>query len=129
MTAQGPRGPLLATAAAGWSVLVIAGAAWLPIETVDTGRAGVQPRYSLVHQHGYDVLLPAAVPLLTCLIVAALLSRRPSRIELGCAWVLSAALGLAAITGALTFLIGVFVLPAGALLVAATALSVHAARP
>jgi hypothetical protein len=116
-------GSILAMAATGWSALVVIGAAWLPIETVDTGRPGVQPRYTLVHQHGYGVLLPASIPLLTCLIVALLLSHRPGRIELGCAWVLSSALTLAAIAGTVTFLIGIFVLPPGALLMAATALA------
>jgi hypothetical protein len=128
MTTRPLQGLLLATAAIGWSVLVIAAAAWLPIETVITGRAGVQPRYSLVHQHGYGVLLPASVPLLSCLIVAVLVSGRPNRIELGCAWALSGALTLAAIAGTVTFLIGLFVLPAGALLLAATAVTRQTTR-
>jgi hypothetical protein len=123
MITRPTQGSILARAAIGWSVLVVIGTAWLPIETVDTGRPGVQPRYSLVHQHGYGVLLPAGIPLLTCLIVALLLSRRPNRTELSCAWLLSSALTLAAIAGTVTFLIGVFVLPAGALLMAAAAVA------
>jgi hypothetical protein len=104
MTARPAQASLVATAAIGWSVLVVIGAAWLPTETVDTGRPGTQPRYSLVQQHGFAVLLPASIPLLTCLLVAFLLSHRPSRTALTCAWVLSGALTLAAVVGAATFL-------------------------
>ena len=101
----------------------------LPIETVPTDRAGAQPRDSIYHLHGAIVLLPAAAPLLAAVLVAVLLRARTARgWALGAAWALSGAVALAAIVGTVTFLIGVFVLPTGVLLLVATSQS-HTARP
>jgi len=115
--------------ATGVAVLVLA--AVLPIETVDTGRAGVQPRYSLLHVHGAAVLLPSAVPLLVALLVTALLyagRQGGRRWTLPVAWTLSVALLCAALVGFVTFLIGVFVVPTGVLLTAATLMAQTARR-
>lgn len=95
----------------------------LPIETVDTGRAGVQPRHSLYALHGAVVLLPACAPLAAAALVACALyagrgGGRPWTLIL--AWALSVLVAGAALVGFLTFLIGVFVLPTGLLLIAAT---------
>ncbi|SEN53287.1 hypothetical protein SAMN05216267_1006148 [Actinacidiphila rubida] len=121
-------------AAALWAVVTGVGvlvlAAVLPIETVDNGHAGVQPRHSLLRVHGAAVLLPAAVPLLVALLVAALLyagRHGGRRWAHAAAWALSTALLAAALVGFVTFLIGVFVLPTGVLLVAATVMA-HSAR-
>lgn len=114
-------GRRLALAAVGWSVLVIIGAAALPIETVDTGRAGEQPRYSLVHEHGFQALIPAALPLFVCVLVTVLVYRNRNPMERACAWALAVTLTLAALVGTVTFLIGIYVLPAAGLLIAAVA--------
>jgi hypothetical protein len=131
--APGRRWP--GDAQAAWAVVtgvaVLVLAALLPIETVDNGRAGTQPRYSLLQVHGALVLLPAAVPLLVALLVAgALYAGRAGdrRWTLQAAWILSGALLAAAAVGFVTFLIGVFVVPTGVLLVTATALAHHAHR-
>ena len=120
---------------AGWAVAtglaVILLTVLLPIETVDSDQAGVQPRASIYHLHGAGVLLPAAVPLLVALLVSAVLytgrnGRR--RWTLPVAWTLSVALLCAAVVGFLTFLIGVFVIPTGVLLTVATSLAQDAGR-
>ncbi|WP_037910812.1 hypothetical protein [Actinacidiphila yeochonensis] len=106
--------------ATGVAVLVLALA--LPIETVDSDRAGVQPRDSLYQAHGPLVLLPAGVPLLVAALVAVLVRacRRGGRgWALPVAWALSGLLLGTAVAGFLTFLIGVFVMPTGLLLVTA----------
>ncbi|MCL2734501.1 MAG: hypothetical protein FWE15_31365 [Actinomycetia bacterium] len=118
----------LAAVASGAVVLLLA--AVLPIETVDSGRAGVQPRHSLLQVHGATVLLPSAVPLLVAALVTAVLyagRHGEHRWTLPVAWTLSAVLLAAALAGFVTFLIGLFVVPTGVLLVAATCLA-HSAR-
>ncbi len=112
---------------AGWALLsglaVIVLALLLPIESVDTGRPGNQPNYSLYHADGPAVLLPAAVPLLVAVLVSAVLyagRRGGRRWALPVAWVLSGALLCAAVVGFVTFLIGIFVIPTGVLLIVAT---------
>jgi hypothetical protein len=117
-----------------WAVATGAGvlllAAVLPVETVDSGHAGVQPRHSLLQVHGAAVLLPSAVPLLVALLVTAALHAGRSganRWTLPVAWTLSVALLCAALAGFVTFLIGIFVVPTGVLLTAATTLA-HSAR-
>lgn len=134
-----PRRPLAewrwaGDAAALWGVVTGVGvlvlAAVLPIETVDSGHAGVQPRYSLLRVHGAAVLLPAAVPLLVAVLVTVLLyagRHGGRRWTEAAAWGLSTALLAAALVGFVTFLIGVFVVPTGVLLVAATVMA-HGAR-
>lgn len=112
---------------AGWALVsglaVIVLALLLPIESVDTGRPGNQPNYSLYHVDGPLVLLPAAVPLLVAVLVSAVLyagRQGGRRWALPVAWVLSGALLCAAVVGFATFLIGIFVIPTGVLLIAAT---------
>ncbi|MBY8877033.1 hypothetical protein [Actinacidiphila acidipaludis] len=110
--------------ASGVAVLVLA--AVLPVETVDTGRPGVQPRHSLLQVHGAAVLLPSAVPLLVALLVTgALYAGRHGgrRWTLAVAWTLSVALLAAALAGFVTFLIGIYVVPTGVLLTAATCMA------
>lgn len=122
------RGRWPGDACAAWAlasaVAVIVLALVLPIETVNTTRAGVQPRRSLFSLHGAIVLLPAAAPLAAAVLVCcALYAAREGRRRwaLTVAWALSGAVTAAAVIGFLTFLIGVFVLPTGVLLLAATA--------
>jgi hypothetical protein len=102
---------------------VLIAADLLPIETVDTGQPGTQPRFSLVHLHGYAVLVPAGIPLVGCLLVWVLLTTSLHRQQWAVvlAWTASIALTAAAVAGSVTFLIGGFVLPTGALLIAACA--------
>jgi anaerobic C4-dicarboxylate transporter len=91
----------------------------------------VQPRYSLLQAHGAVVLLPSAVPLLVAVLVTAALYAAQGRGRswpLPLAWALSVALLAAALVGFVTFLIGVFVVPTGVLLVAATSLAHRAGR-
>jgi hypothetical protein len=114
---------VLLGSATAWSVAVLIAADLLPIETVDTGQPGTLPRFSLVHMHGYAVLLPASIPLVVCLLVWALLAPSLKRHQWAVvsAWVASIALTATALAGTITFLIGGFVLPIGSLLVAACA--------
>ncbi|MHA6758196.1 hypothetical protein [Streptacidiphilus sp. PAMC 29251] len=115
--------------ASGVAVLLLA--LLLPIETSETDRPGVQPRYSLYHMNGPMVLLPAAIPLVVALLVGIVLyvGRHGDRSwTLPVAWTLSGALLCAAVVGFLTFLIGLFVIPTGGLLAAATGLA-QSARP
>ena len=107
--------------ATGAAVVVLA--LVLPIETVDSDRAGRQPRDTLYQAHGALVLLPAAAPLLlAALVTAALYAGRHGRRRwtLPVAWTLSIALLGTAVAGFLTFLIGIFVVPTGVLLTVAT---------
>jgi lysylphosphatidylglycerol synthetase-like protein (DUF2156 family) len=109
--------------AAAWGCLLILLAATLPIVTVMTGRPGAQPRDSLVNYYGSSILLPASAPLLIALIVGILLyaALRYSLRSLSFfALILSAGLITAAVVGFLTYLIGIFVVPEGALLLIAT---------
>ena len=113
---------VLIGAAIGWGIVILILAIVYPVESVNTGRPGVQPMRSLVAVNGYGVLLPAAVPLLIAIIVGLLHCARPSaRLAATAAWILSGALLLASLVGFVTFLIGIYVLPTGALLVVALA--------
>ncbi len=102
---------------------VLAFTAWAPIDTVDTGQPGTQPRFSIVHVHGGSALLIAVIPAVVTLVVAALLGlARTHRTAHVVAWVLAIALALAAFAGAVTFLIGAVALPTAAALIAACAI-------
>lgn len=114
----------------GWAVAsgvaVIGLALVLPIVSGDTGQAGNQPDYSLYRANGPLVLLPAASPLLVALLVGVLLHagrHGDRRWVLPVAWALSGTLLCAAVVGFVTFLIGIFAMPTGILLVAATHLA------
>jgi hypothetical protein len=121
-TGQRP-GRALIGGAIGWGIVLMILAVTLPIETVNTGRAGVQPMHSLVAVHGYIALLPAGIPLLIAIIVGILLAGpRGARWSVTVAWIFSVALLIAALVGFVTFLIGIFAVPTGALLVGATAM-------
>jgi fatty acid desaturase len=98
-------------------------AIWLPVYTVDSNHAGMQPQHSLVRVFGYRVLLLAAIPFIISVVVALLLQLRvatqrrwPPIVASTLAW----ALLVAAIVGTVTILIGIFVLPVGVLLSLAT---------
>ncbi len=98
----------------------------LPVYTVDSGRAGAQPRYSLLHVFGPGVLVLGAIPLFVSVAVGVLLrlDRRDHRANspvIG-AWIASALLLVAAGIGAVTFLIGIYVLPCAIFLLAATSI-------
>ncbi|WP_328913293.1 MULTISPECIES: hypothetical protein [unclassified Streptomyces] len=125
-------GGALACAALATGVAVLVLAMVLPIETVDSGHPGRQPRDTLYQVHGALVLLPAAVPLLVAaLVTAALYAGRHDRPRwaLPVAWVLSIALLGTAVAGFLTFLIGIFVVPTGVLLAMATYEAQHGRHP
>jgi hypothetical protein len=123
---------ILIASAAGWGVLLLILAIFLPVEDGNTGRPGIQPMYSLVHVNGYRVLLPASAPLAIAIVVGFLLyigrGRSPRHWTLITSWILSAVVLAAALIGFVTFLIGIYVVPVGGLLVAAVA-SAAAGRP
>jgi uncharacterized membrane protein YccC len=113
---------VLIGAAIGWGVVILILAIVYPIESINTGRPGVQPMRSLVAVHGYGVLPAAAIPLLIAIVVGLLHVTRPrARWATTTAWILSGALLLASLAGFATFLIGIYVLPTGALLIVALA--------
>jgi hypothetical protein len=123
--------PTLATAP---PTLASAPPALAKVETKVAAPASVQPptvavpRYSLVRLHGYRVLALVGIPLLLSLMVGLLLYIRrhlPSRTLDWVAWGLAATLLAGAIIGLLIFLVGIFVLPVGALLVVACAVERH----
>jgi hypothetical protein len=118
--------PRLLAAAAGWSLLLLGLAVVLPVESVDTGRAGQQPMRSWVAVNGFGVMAWVAIPLVVTLVVAFLLirARRHRRSALVAAWVLAGTLFGAAVLGFVTlFLISVYVLPAAGLLLGACGVS------
>ena len=117
------RSSRLVAVAAGWGVFITYLAVVLPVYTVDSNHAGAQPRHSLVRVFGYRVLLLAAIPCVVALLVGLLLRiafttqrRWPTVAAAYLAW----GTLLAAAVGTVTFIIGVYVLPIGALLCAAT---------
>lgn len=120
-----PVAEILSVCAMGWGILVLLLTIVLPIETVYSGHDGRQPRYSLVEVHGSSVLLPASVPRAVAITVGLLLyfghGRTWGRWAVIIAWILAGLLLLAAVIGLVTFLIGIFVVPSGALLIAALA--------
>ena len=112
-------GLALAGGASAWGVLLILLAVVLPVYTVDSSHAGLQPRHSLVRVFGYRVLVLAAIPCIISVLVGALLRLRMAtgwRWLNTFAWGLAGATLLAAITGFATFFIGIYVLPTGVLL-------------
>jgi hypothetical protein len=112
---------VLIGAAIGWGIVILLLAVTYPAVSVDTGRAGVQPMRSLVAADGDGVLWVAAIPLLIAMIVGCLHRARPdARWALTAEWILSGALLLASLAGFVTIIIGIYVLPAAALLVIAT---------
>jgi hypothetical protein len=119
----GPRlDRVLIGAAIGWGVVILILAIVYPIESINTGRPGVQPMRSLVAVHGYGVLPAAAIPLLIATVVGLIHVTRPDgRWATTTTWILSGALLLASLAGFATFLIGIYVLPTGALLIVALA--------
>ncbi len=117
---------LLVLAATAWSMLLLGLALTLPIETVQSDHAGLQPRETLVAVNGLRVLLFVAVPLAVTLLVGLLLllARRTGwRPVRALAWGLASLLLAGAVVGFLTFLIGIFVVPGAGLLVAACAVT------
>jgi hypothetical protein len=113
---------VLIGAAVGWGVVILILAIVYPIESINTGRAGVQPMRSLVAVNGYGVLPAVAIPLLIAIVVGLLHVTRPgARWATIAGWILSGALLLASLVGFVTFLIGIYVLPTSALLIAALA--------
>lgn len=115
-------GRRLVSAAIAWGVVILILAVIDPVESVNTGRPGVQPMRSLVAVYGYDVLSVAAVPLVIAIIVGFLyVARLRARWAMTTGWILSGALLLASLAGFVTFLIGIYVLPAGVLLIVALA--------
>jgi hypothetical protein len=79
-----------------------------------------EPRHSVVHVGGVAALGVVAIPLAGCVAVA-LLMRGRRRWSQALAWTISIGLVLAAIVGFLTIVVGIVVLPTGALLFGACA--------
>ena len=109
-------------AALAWSALLLVLALVLPVYTVSSSHAGLQPRHSLVRVFGYRVLLLVALPLLISAAVGGLLRmslvtrrRWPGPVASG----MSVATLLAAIVGFVTIVIGMYAIPVGVLLCAA----------
>jgi hypothetical protein len=114
----------LAGSAITWGLLLILLAVVLPVQTVASDHAGRQPMRSLTAVNGYGVLGLVCVPLVVAVLVTALLrvSVVRSRSRWGLlAWALSGLLLISAGIGFVTFLIGIYVVPMGALLLAACA--------
>jgi hypothetical protein len=80
------------------------------------------PRESLVKANGKKVLALVAIPTIVAIVVGLLLwlrQRRKSKLAGISAWVLAVALLAAALVGFVTFLIGIYVVPVGVLLILA----------
>jgi hypothetical protein len=106
-----------------------------PIPTLmptPSGTLTPEPRVSLVAYDGRAVLLLVAVPTLVSLVVGLLLwlsvSRR-SRAAWRAALALAIAAAVAAFVGTVTFLIGLYALPVGGLLIAACGQAPRPPRP
>lgn len=124
----GARAFLLAGIAC--SAALVPLAALLPLESSASvsyrvGDIVTMPMVTLVRIHGPSVLVLAAVPCMVALAVAVLMhvafTTRWHWAVSG-AWVLSSLVILGAVLGTVTFVIGILVLPAGALLVTSCAL-------
>lgn len=100
---------------------------------VKSGASYVTPMFSLVRVNGVGVLRFVVLPLLLALCVSWVLVRRVrtgSDIAGWTSWLLTVLMGLGAFVGAVTFLIGIYVLPSAVFLVLANlevAKSAHAA--
>lgn len=114
---------VLVAVAAGWGVLLLGLAMVLPVEIDESyNKPGVQPMFSLVHINGTRVLWLVAIPLATAVAVGVLLflhRRRRWRITQMLAIVAAGALTVAGVVGTVTFLIGIYVIPCGVILIAA----------
>lgn len=158
MTGNRDRTPLLLTLAAfAVGVLIVLGAAFLPLVSVESSSASsaaapatssaeqsstltiapttqtltVSSEETLLTEEGAGVLAVAAVPALVSLAVGGLLlvwSATWRRAYLRIAWTLAGLLLAAALVEFVTFLIGIFVLPVAGLLLVACALA-SSARP
>lgn len=151
MSSHGDRTPLvLASVAFALGLLIVVGAALLPLVSVESSSASasapasaaqsatpvtitatpsvtVSSTRTLLHEEGPSILATAAVPALVSLVVGALLlgwSATGRRGYLGIAWALTSLLLAAALLALLT--IGIVVLPVGGLLLLACVL---ASRP
>ena len=126
-----PRQPcvILMAGAVSWSALLLALAFVLPVESDDHGEPIEghpgwlnYPKRPLVQVNGLSVLWIVAIPLITCLTVGGLLVLHR---QLGwtplwlVAITLSGLLTLTGIVGTVTILVGVLVIPSGALLLCA----------
>jgi hypothetical protein len=120
------RERLLLAGATGWSALLIPLAFLMPVESaryspINSGANQSRAMESLVTINGRRILLVVVIPLLVSLIILGLLIMRQQFRWAAAgwlAWILSIGLLAAAVLGMVTFLIGVYVLPSGALLVA-----------
>lgn len=123
------RGWSLIALAVTWSMVLIPLAYVLPVESstsiyVRSNGTYDYPKVPLVRINGTPVLYLVAVPLVVSALVGLLSGLR---LQLGWrtaewgAWVLSGLLVIAGALGAVTILVGVFVLPTGAILIATCA--------
>ena len=116
---------LLLAGAVAWSAVLLPLALVLPVETPPTVAAGpggstTMTMESLVRVNGHRILLVVGIPLVVSLVVGlstVLSEERGWAVAGGLAWLLSVGLTAAAVVGTVTFLIGVYVLPTGILLV------------
>jgi hypothetical protein len=125
---------LQVVAAIAWSAALIPGALFLPIANTQRSaaqlRAGDHPWISLTQSSGTGILWIPCVTLLLTLMAAYLLERQvhsdglgPSRLASG----IGAIVALGAITGTVTFLIGVFLAPTAVLILLASGETRHLA--
>jgi hypothetical protein len=130
--------------AVGYGIILMFLAVLLPIQTVQEQSVSVTPsltsssagqplpstplavhtvpRESLVKANGQKILLLVAVPTVVAIVVGLLLElrqRRKLKFAGTSAWVLAVTLLAAGLIGFVTFLIGIFVVPIGALLIVA----------
>jgi hypothetical protein len=117
---------MLLAGATAWSALLIPLAFLLPVESapyssLDPNKYQLGAMESLVTVNGPRILLVVVIPLIGSLIsIGLLIMREQFRWALPgwLAWIVSIGLLAAGVLGTVTFLIGVYVLPSGALLVA-----------
>jgi hypothetical protein len=116
---------LLSAAAAAWCALLVAGALTVPVySSDDSGSSAGAGSDTLVGVNGTGALVAAALPLLVALACGVLLHLRCSRGSAAAhvaAWVLVGLLGAFAVLALLS--IGIFVVPAVALLAGSAALT------
>ncbi len=110
-----------------WSVALLPGALLLPIEdpvnvaSQSPGRAGY-PWLSLTQANGVGILwipITALVLVLVASYLVMLGDRRNARVPSGIAKVLAVLILVGAVAGAVTFVLGVFLAPAGVLILVA----------
>ena len=115
----------LCLAGLGWSLLLVAGIWILPLVTVSTGQAGLQPREKLAatgEPLGITLFSTGAAlaVIITVLVAASQRGGQRRRTLATTAFVFAIVLAALAAVAAVTILLGLYVLPGAGLLVGAT---------